>query len=81
MIVCIQVNCEESPEWIVPCSSDPPTVDDEGLDTWFKIGKVLTYMCCIHIYMYDSIYLFNIIFLCTLLCHCYVHFISNCPCH
>ena len=44
----MQLSCEEFPEWIVPCSSDPPTVDDEGLDTWFKIGKVCMYMCCIH---------------------------------
>ena len=52
-IMCIQVNCEESPEWIVPCSLDPPTVDDEGIDTWFKIGKVLMYMCYIHMYVRD----------------------------
>ena len=52
--MCIQVNCEEFPEWIVPCSSDPPTVDGEGLDTWFKIGRVR--ICVVFLRMYMIIF-------------------------
>ena len=41
------MNCEEFPEWVVPCSLDPRAVDEVGLDTWFKIGKV----CICVVYM------------------------------
>ena len=42
--LCIQVSCEEFPNWMKSCSLDPPTVNDDALDTWFKVGKVCMFV-------------------------------------